>query len=451
MSNATSCIEPQVKATVKLMTQWLRVKRRRHATSTPGLPSPLFFRASLLGLFLALSSAPHSRAQAGPQSGPQSIGYPSIAPRPGYVGDAVCMGCHKEKSISFQQTSHHLTSQIATRQSILGLQHAASNRLVISDPAKDPSQPGISFSISQKGEKFYETAVTGWPPDLQTRSEPIDLVTGSGTRGQTYLYWQEDRLFELPVSYWTEGHRWINSPGYENGSADFSRPINPGCLECHATYIRALSDDLSTNQFDRKSLIPGISCETCHGPGSAHVAKQQPGTTQLHDTYILNPANFSRDRQIDSCALCHGGLQRQEIEPAFSYIPGAPLSRVFKPLPGPIAQHPDVHGNQVGLLEQSKCFLGSPQMSCSTCHDVHAPEHPAESYSAKCLTCHQWQSCGVAKRLGHSIASNCIDCHMPVQPTKVIVSETAGKEARAEMRTHWIKIYPGAHFPGPAR
>jgi hypothetical protein len=39
---------------------------------------------------------------------------------------------------------------------------------------------------------------------------------------------------------------------------------------------------------------------------------------------------------------------------------------------------------------------------------------------------------------------NCIDCHMPVQPTNVIVSETADQVVRATMRNHWIKVYPAA-------
>jgi hypothetical protein len=86
-------------------------------------------------------------------------------------------------------------------------------------------------------------------------------------------------------------------------------------------------------------------------------------------------------------------------------------------------------------------------MSCSTCHDVHASEQPAASYSAKCLGCHQWQSCGVAKRMGHKIVNNCIDCHMPVEPTNVIVSQTADKMVRAKMRNHWIRVYPDARLP----
>jgi hypothetical protein len=36
---------------------------------------------------------------------------------------------------------------------------------------------------------------------------------------------------------------------------------------------------------------------------------------------------------------------------------------------------------------------------------------------------------------------------MPIEPTTVIVSETAGKEVHATMRNHWIKIYPDAHLP----
>jgi len=48
----------------------------------------------------------------------------------------------------------------------------------------------------------------------------------------------------------------------------------------------------------------------------------------------------------------------------------------------------------------------------------------------------------MAKQMGHAITNNCIDCHMPVEPTNVIVSETADQLVRAKMRNHWIKVYP---------
>jgi hypothetical protein len=130
------------------------------------------------------------------------------------------------------------------------------------------------------------------------------------------------------------------------------------------------------------------------------------------------------------------------VLPAFSFRPGQPLTDYYKPLPGPNVEHPDVHGNQVGLLQRSKCYLSSPQMSCSTCHKVHGAEQPAETYSAKCLSCHKWQSCGMSAKMGHKIVNDCINCHMPVEQTIVITSQTAGQVVHAKMRNHWIKVYP---------
>ncbi len=166
-----------------------------------------------------------------------------------YVGDAACLSCHQKQSLSYLHTSHHLTSRVADKDSVLGSFQDGSNVLMIVDPAKASAQPGLFFKMEKKDGDYYESAVTGWGTDLQTRTEKIDLITGSGVRGVTYLYWQGDKLYELPVSYWRDGHQWINSPGYENGSANFSRPVNPGCLECHATYIKPLSSDPLTNSL----------------------------------------------------------------------------------------------------------------------------------------------------------------------------------------------------------
>ena len=364
--------------------------------------------------------------------------------RPGYVGDARCIECHKDVSLTYQKTSHHLASQLPTATNVLGSFRNPTNVLTIND-SRIAAEPGLEFRMETKPNGLYETAISGWNPHLQQRSERIDVITGSGVRGQTYLYWQGDRLFELPVSYWTDGHRWINSPGYINGTADFSRPVYPACLECHATYVRPLSPNPATNRFDRESLVVGISCESCHGPGAGHVAEQasrKQGKQGSPDHAVLNPAKFSRDRQVDLCAECHNGIRREGLAPAFSYVPGHPLSDYFRQIPADPAEHPDVHGNQVGLLQRSMCYLSSPQMTCSTCHDVHSAPKAAASYSVKCLGCHQWQSCGMARQMGHTITNNCIDCHMPVEPTSVIVSQTADQLVRANMRNHWIKVYP---------
>ena len=109
-------------------------------------------------------------------------------------------------------------------------------------------------------------------------------------------------FYELPVSYWRDGNQWINSPGYRDGTANFARHVDPRCLECHATYSKALSTDPQTNLFDKASFVPGISCESCHGAGARHVAieKDRPASGKsLHDQAIINPASFTRDRKVD--------------------------------------------------------------------------------------------------------------------------------------------------------
>ena len=372
--------------------------------------------------------------------------------RSGYAGDASCVTCHLKTSQSYQHTPHHLTSQLPTSSSILGSFQKGRNSLTIVNGAQS-AEPELQFLMEVRPDGFFETAQTGWSSKVFKRTERIDLVTGSGSRGQTYLFWRGNRLFELPVSFWKDGHRWINSPGYIDGTADFSRTVNPACLECHATYIRALSTDPNTNQYDRGSLVPGISCESCHGPGAKHVrieTEKRNGSEDRCIGGILNPAKFSRDRQVDLCAECHNGIQRVGLKPTFSYIPGQPLSEYFKALPSSSSEHPDVHGNQVALLQRSKCYRSSEKMSCSTCHDVHTTGQTIESYSQKCLGCHSWQSCGLAKKVGHQIVNQCIGCHMPVEETNVIVSQTAGQVVHAKMRNHWIKVYPAPQLSSAA-
>src|SRR5262249_6273956 len=97
----------------------------------------------------------------------------------------------------------------------------------------------------------------------------------------------------------------------------------------------------------------------------------------------------------------------------------------------------DVHGNQVGLLHESKCYRSSSAMSCSTCHKVHRVEHDLASMSARCAACH------ASPRHQYAIRSdqNCIDCHMPPLDSKVITFRTAGAQLAQRYRTHKIAIY----------
>ena len=343
-------------------------------------------------------------------------------PRDGYVGDDACRSCHAAQVDSFHKTAHFLTSSEPNEHSILG-------KFTPGDNILKTANPNLSFHMDAKDSGFFQTA--------NSRTERFAFVIGSGDKGQTYLFWDGDQLFQLPVSYWTD-LGWVNSPGYRDGVADFERPIIPRCLECHATYFEALPPP--SNRYSNAGYSLGIQCEKCHGPGREHVKLEQTKTTS--DTAVLNPAHFSRDRQMDLCAWCHAG-HGQPLLPAFSYLPGnAPGNALDKyihfPKPDPSAPL-DVHGNQVEMLKQSRCFLAS-SMTCLTCHNVHVAQHNLVEFSQRCLSCHKPDSATFSKP-GHPLSNNCIDCHMPQQETNLIVFNSVGKQLRPQIRNHWIKVY----------
>jgi hypothetical protein len=62
--------------------------------------------------------------------------------------------------------------------------------------------------------------------------------------------------------------------------------------------------------------------------------------------------------------------------------------------------------------------------------------------SGRCLQCHQLQRSGLSPEHGPALAGRCVDCHMPLQSSKLVVSDLEGQQKRAQSRTHWIRTYP---------
>ena len=348
-----------------------------------------------------------------------------------YVGDDKCLSCH-EKQRTFLNTAHHLSSREASAASIAG--SFAPGKNILRTPEAE-----LSYRMEARPDGFFQTGILGTPPDAVTVSQRFDLVIGSGRKGQTYLYWKDDQLFQLPISYWTELGSWVNSPGYGDRSLDFSRPVVPRCLECHSSFFDAVPDASVANRYRRDDYILGISCERCHGPGEKHVELNAPGRPKPLDQAIVNPAKLPRDRQLALCSLCHGGIGSEKA-PAFSFTAGNALEDFLKLEAPKENEKLDVHGNQVALLERSKCFKSSA-MTCSTCHDTHVRQREVTDFSEKCLACHKVESCGLFPKRGRAIAGKCVDCHMPNQTTNVIVSTHDGVRIAPKVRNHWIKTY----------
>ena len=346
------------------------------------------------------------------------------------VSNDKCLSCHEDYR-KYLSTAHHLTSQEATAKSILGSFAPGKNIL---KPSLD-----VRYEMEATKDGFFQTGFFGEQPELKILGARFDFVIGSGRKGQTYLFWGEDRLFQLPVSYWTEVASWVNSPGYGDRVVDFGRPVVPRCLECHASSFEPVTDSEFPNRYRKSNYVLGISCERCHGPGKQHVELNAPGAPKPTDQAIVNPAKLPRDRQLALCSLCHGGIGVAKAAP-FSFTVGNALEDFLR-LEVPKPDEPlDVHGNQVALLERSKCFKSS-SMTCSTCHDVHMRQREVGDFSQKCMACHKVESCGLFPKRGRAIVGKCVDCHLPNQTSNVIYSTHDGVRIRPKVRNHWIKIY----------
>jgi len=358
-----------------------------------------------------------------------------------YAGAAACLKCHKSITNDYFHTAHFLTSRIPSLNNIHGSFNPDSNTVLFNHNIK------VAMENDSKG--LYEA---NYVNGKMTRKEKLDITFGSN-RGETFLYWKNSQVYQLPVTYYISLHQWGNSPAYSADSANFSRVIGARCFECHASYIKALPDSTgvaNANLLDRNSLIMGIDCERCHGPGADHVNFQANNPASKQAMYITKIGALTRQQRIDLCSVCHSGNSNIMARSTFDFKPGDTLAKYTNGTPFHAYQDiakVDVHGNQVKLLTSSQCFMHS-KIECATCHQVHGAEiKSVATYSQYCTNCHSTANhnfCKIADQLGPVINSNCIECHMPVKTSHSIVINSVGKQISPPFlaRTHLITIYP---------
>ena len=353
-----------------------------------------------------------------------------------FAGSASCMQCHKDIYEKHLMTEHFLSSAPAKVGNIKGSFEKGKNEYHFTAVS--------SVLMERKGDSLLQTE---YVMGNEKQKRKIDIVVGSGRKGQSFLSWKHNSLIQLPVTYFTPDSAWSTSPGFNPGRIVFNRVVTSRCLECHSTYFEKTSpEEKHPEEFDRTHIIYGIDCEKCHGPGKEHVSFHTQNPNEKKAKHIINPAEFSRQQRLDLCALCHSG-KLDKTKPSFSFRAGDKLSEYFSSSTI-IPQSPgmDVHGNQLGLLSSSKCFITS-DMTCISCHNVHENEKGRlEVFSERCMSCHngnQYNQCKLTGSIGSIISKNCIDCHMPLQPSQSIAVYLEGETVPtpAKLRTHYVTIY----------
>jgi hypothetical protein len=354
-----------------------------------------------------------------------------------YAGSAACASCHKDIYDNNIHTEHYLTSGIATEKNISGSFESGKNTFAFDLLTK--------VTMEKRDSGFYQVQYTN---GVEYKKGRFDIVIGSGRKGQSYLSWLHDRLVQMPITYFTPAGQWSNSPGYPLDMVAFYRPITSRCLECHSTYFKKTGEiDNRFENFDHDKIIYGVDCEKCHGPAADHVEFQSKNPGVKEAKFIVNPGKLPRERLLDLCALCHGG-RSEKLKPSFEFQAGDTLSNYFSfNNNSPDAGSIDVHGNQLGLLSLSKCFIQG-KVTCISCHNIHENENgKTELFSQRCTGCHtegHEKTCKMTAAIGPVINQNCIDCHMPKQPSQAVSVYLEGSFVLtpALMRTHFIKPYP---------
>jgi hypothetical protein len=360
-------------------------------------------------------------------------------PRGGaYAGQGACVKCHASICSTYLQTAHYQSAVLASPTTIAGNFSTDSNSFIVNDSMKVVMEirHGIPFQVLYcKGK--------------EKRAERFDIVFGKA-KGQTYLYWKGDLLFQLPVSYLTVLNSWTSSPGYPQDTVIFDRPIYSRCFECHASFVRQKTQGSSivpgAEALDKSSMICQIDCERCHGPAAAHVNFQTANPDVKAARYIVSYRALSRSQKIDICAVCHSGNNGYMLKSTFRFLPGDTLSHFM--LPGFDLPKLDVHGNQTQLLASSKCFRMS-NMDCSTCHNTHIDDRGnTAKYARHCQDCHSASNHNFCKLADSSnlalLKDNCTRCHMPEQTSGVIKVKTSNFSVNTpiSMVNHRIAVYP---------
>lgn len=355
--------------------------------------------------------------------------FKNVHPDIGYVGTAVCAGCHVDLADTYKK--HPMGRSLEPFVQRTPLEKFGAG------PRNPFSEGGLRYLTTltdglmvQREECLGEDGA----PALVAEARP-QFAVGSGRRARSYLTATDGFLCQAPITWYAALDGWGLSPGYAVKHQHFHRKIDPRCLFCHANGVTAVASH--GNRYP-EPIFKGhaIGCERCHGPGALHTARldaEKPVEGAFDDT-IVNPKHLPADLAEAVCQQCHlegdARFLRRGRE-AFEYRPGLPLYPFWANFEAKTEAGAPKFVGHVEQMHGSKCYTASGgALRCVSCHDPHqlpAPEKKAEWHRGRCAVCHDGQVgkplCAEPreKRLKASPADDCVQCHMPKKAADQIV------------------------------
>jgi predicted CXXCH cytochrome family protein len=390
------------------------------AEPTPAAaPPPKRPRAAWTGAAVLLLAAAaafglwQSRGMRTP-SPPPVAAAPAALPAAAYVDNARCLGCHQTQAAAWAESHHAKAMAPATAQSVRGN----------FDDTRFRHQ-GVTTRFFKRGDRYF---VHTDGPDGRMADFEVKYSFGYAPLQQYLIDAGNGRLQPLQIAWNTETKGWFHllpnekaPPGDVLHWTGRYQTANTMCISCHTTGFEKRYD-AANDRFDSHWREVNVSCQSCHGPGSRHVAAPQRG--QLAD--LKTPK-----AQVEACAACHSRRSELTATP----VPGQPhLDHYLPSLLREGLYHAD--GQQldevfvVGSYRQSKMYRMG--VRCTDCHDAHSAK-PKLQGNALCLQCHQTSAnpafpsaAGRYDTPAHhhhaagTPAAQCTACHMPAKNYMVV-------------------------------
>ena len=316
----------------------------------------------------------------------------TAASRQSFVGPSGCQSCHVQKVTS--QTANPMGSTLL---------HAADSKVLAAHPHVTFIVSTYHYLIESDAKHSLYSVTDG----KQTLSWPLLWAFGPPRVGQSYLFKKDDgQFYEARVTYFPslKGLGFTPSrdlPHPKDIDEAMYRPVPASeisrCFNCHSTASNI------GDSFNEATLIPGVTCEACHGPGAQHVSEMKEfvaGKQAAAKSSIFNSAHLTPADQVDFCGACHGTWWDVKL----SGTKGVSTAR-----------------SAPYRLVTSKCWgtKGDARLVCTACHDPHQQlQTSAADYDHACLKCHvnaagatltadhPGKACPVAQK-------DCTSCHMP--------------------------------------
>lgn len=352
--------------------------RDRHVCRTKKAKLLCSFLLAVATVFLALPSASSQIAT------------------PVRVVDAACAKCHEKIFHAYLGTAMANASGVATDKLVPGVfLHAASH---------------VEYQVFLKNDAAWLSYKKQTNAALNGVLR-LDYFLGSGHLGTTYLYSINNYLLESPVAYYPAFKSYDMKPGL--GSIQHmpgALTINATCLRCHMSGVQRPDPGTEDHYRSLPFENVGITCESCHGNTSRHVATK--GAAPVINPVKLLPAN--RDSICISCHLEGVTSVERAGRTIFDFQPGQNISDYLVYYG---YSNADMTRRGVSEVEQfmaSTCKrVSGDAMSCMSCHDSHHTPNIEERvalYRAKCLACHTQPRYASAH---YSSTRDCTTCHMP--------------------------------------